>query len=158
MLKKYPILLLILCLLLPLSVGFIAGMATSASIDDWYAGLRKPSFNPPNSIFGPVWTMLYVLMGYSLFLILTKGSAAMRNRNRLVFIIQLALNFLWSFLFFYFEEPLLALIDIVLLWLAIAWMTRTFYTQYRPAGLVNIPYLLWVSFATVLNSAIVYLN
>ena len=82
----------------------------------------------------------------------------MRNRNRLVFGIQLALNFLWSFLFFYFEEPLLALIDIVLLWFAIAWMIRTFYTQYRPAGLVNIPYLLWVSFATVLNSAIVYLN
>lgn len=156
--RKYPWILFLFCLLLPLIVGGISGIATVKSLDSWYAGLNKPFFNPPNSVFGPVWTLLYTLMGISLYLVLRRTQIHLRNRALRVFLFQLGLNFLWSFLFFYFENPLLALFDIVMLWLCILWMIRLFFREDHWAGLLNIPYLLWVTFATSLNAAIYMLN
>lgn len=150
--------LFLLCLGVPLIVGGIAGFATVTSLESWYAGLNKPSFNPPNWIFGPVWTTLYALMGISLFLILREKAWSWKNSSLRIFALQLLLNFLWSFFFFYFESPLLALIDIFLLWASILWMLLDFYPKSKAAALLNIPYLMWVSFASILNGAIFLLN
>lgn len=150
--------LFLLCLGVPLIVGGIAGFATVTSLESWYAGLNKPSFNPPNWIFGPVWTTLYALMGISLFLVLREEEWNWKNSSLRVFALQLLLNFLWSFFFFYFESPLLALIDIFLLWASILWMLLDFYPKSKAAALLNIPYLMWVSFASILNGAIFLLN
>lgn len=150
--------LFLLCLGVPLMVGGIAGFATVTSLESWYAGLNKPSFNPPNWIFGPVWTTLYALMGISLFLILREEAWSWKNSSLRIFALQLLLNFLWSFFFFYFESPLLALIDIFLLWASILWMLLDFYPKSKAAALLNIPYLMWVSFASILNGAIFLLN
>lgn len=156
--QKYPWVLFLLCLGVPLIVGGIAGFATVTSLESWYAGLNKPSFNPPNWIFGPVWTTLYALMGISLFLILREEAWSWKNSSLRIFALQLLLNFLWSFFFFYFESPLLALIDIFLLWASILWMLLDFYPKSKAAALLNIPYLMWVSFASILNGAIFLLN
>lgn len=138
-----------------LSVGFIAGMFTSSSISSWYSGLVKPFFNPPNWVFGPVWTILYVLMGVSLYLVWTRSPSRIAVT---FFIIQLMLNFLWSFLFFYFKNPLLAFIDIILLLIMIILTIIQFYPISKTAAFLLIPYILWVSFATILNFSIYYLN
>jgi translocator protein len=156
--KWSNILKLIASLILPLSLGAIAGIFTSHAIPDWYENLNKPSFNPPNWIFGPVWTALYFLMGISLFLIWKQNTGRDRSRAILVFMIQLILNFCWSFIFFYFHHLGLALIEILLLWLSIFLMIRLFYKIRPVAAYINIPYLLWVTFATVLNAAYYFLN
>jgi tryptophan-rich sensory protein len=148
----------IIALVLPLLVGGIAGIFTSQSVTGWYSTLNKPSFNPPDWIFGPVWTVLYLLMGISFFIIWLKPADGNRNRAILVFLIQLLLNFGWSFFFFYFEMIAAALIEIIILWLSILVMILLFYRINRPAALLQIPYLLWVSFAAVLNGAIFFLN
>lgn len=155
---KNKIVLLLLCLLIPLAVGFIAGMATAESITTWYAGLNKPFFNPPNYLFGPVWTLLYTLMGVSLFLVLRVGPHPLRSRAITIFSLQLVLNAMWSFIFFAFRSPGWALAEIGLMWTCILYMIFIFGRISRVAGLLQIPYLLWVSFATVLNAAIFYLN
>ena len=90
----------LISLLLPLSLGAIAGMFTSQSVPEWYATLNRPSFNPPNWIFGPVWTTLYILMGISFFLIWKQEASKVRIRAILIFLLQLLLNFAWSFIFF----------------------------------------------------------
>lgn len=155
---KNKFVLLLLCLLIPLIVGFLSGMATAESITTWYAGLNKPSFNPPNYLFGPVWTLLYTLMGVSLFLILRVGPHPLRSKAIVIFSVQLVLNALWSFLFFAFHAPGWALLEIGLLWVCILYMIFMFGRISRVAGLLQIPYLLWVTFATLLNAAIYYLN
>ena len=145
-------------ILLPLSLGAIAGMFTSQSVPEWYATLNRPSFNPPNWIFGPVWTTIYILMGISFFLIWKQEASKVRNRAILIFLLQLLLNFAWSFIFFYFNMIGLALVEIILLWISIVMMLVVFYKIKPIASYINIPYLLWVTFATVLNASYYILN
>ena len=148
----------LISILLPLSLGAIAGMFTSQSVPEWYATLNRPSFNPPNWIFGPVWTTLYILMGISFFLIWKQEASKVRNRAILIFLLQLLLNFAWSFIFFYFNMIGLALVEIILLWINIVLMLVVFYKIKPVASYINIPYLLWVTFATVLNASYYILN
>lgn len=149
---------LILSLILPLSIGGFAGMFTSKAIPVWYATLNSPSFNPPNWLFGPVWTTLYLIMGFSLYLIWKQEKSKERNLAILVFFIQLALNFAWSFIFFYFNNIGLAFAEIIILWLSIVVMLFQFYKIKPLAAYINIPYLLWVSFASMLNLSYFLLN
>jgi tryptophan-rich sensory protein len=156
--KPGNILMLILCIALPLLVGGIAGYATSSNISNWYTYLTKPSFNPPNYLFGPVWTTLYILMGISLFLIWKSPEGKNRSNSLTLFFIQLLLNFAWSFIFFQFHQVGAAFIEIILLWVSILLMIRAFYGTVTLAAYLQIPYLLWVTFATLLNGSILYLN
>jgi len=149
---------LIASLLLPLGIGGIAGMFTTEAIPGWYASLNQPSFNPPNWVFGPVWTTLYIIMGISLFMIWRLDAGKQRNQAILIFLAQLLLNFCWSFFFFYFQMIGFALIDIVALWILIFIMLIRFYKLKPIAAYINIPYLLWVTFATALNLAYFFLN
>jgi translocator protein len=156
--NKYKIIKLVVSLVLPVGVGAIAGLFTAQAVPEWYASLNQPSFNPPNWVFGPVWTVLYILMGISLFLIWKLDPGKERKRAILVFLLQLLLNFGWSFLFFYFKMIGFALIEIILLWISIVVMIFLFYKIQPKAAYINIPYLLWVTFATILNSAYYFLN
>jgi tryptophan-rich sensory protein len=156
--NKIQILKLLVSILLPLVLGAIAGMFTAQSVPEWYAGLNQPSFNPPNWIFGPVWTILYLLMGISLFLVWKQKASKKRNLAILIFLIQLLLNFAWSFIFFYFNRIGIALVEIVLLWISIVLMLFLFYRIKPMASYINIPYLLWVTFALVLNAGYYFLN
>lgn len=156
--KLKNVFLLVGCILLPLVVGGLSGYATVSSISTWYVTLQKPSFNPPNYLFGPVWTALYTLMGISLFLVARTSNSALRTSAFWVFGIQLALNFMWSVLFFNFHWLGFALLEILLMWLSILVMIRIFRQLSPAAGYLQIPYLLWVSFATLLNASIWYLN
>ena len=155
---KTQILKLLISIILPLSLGAIAGMFTAQSVPEWYATLNKPSFNPPDWIFGPVWTSLYILMGISLFLIWKQVASKERNLAILIFFLQLLLNFAWSFIFFYFNMIGIALIEIVLLWIGIIIMSVLFYKIKPMAAYINIPYLIWVTFATILNVSYYLLN
>ncbi|MGX5820895.1 TspO/MBR family protein [Chitinophaga lutea] len=149
---------LIISLAIPLAVGAIASWFTSANVRTWYPTLEKPSFNPPNAVFGPVWTVLYILMGISLYLVWRLPASQARNRALWIFGVQLLLNFWWSIFFFEFHQIGLALMDIILLWLAIIFMIRHFLRLSPVAAHLQWPYLAWVSFATVLNASIWYLN
>lgn len=150
---------LVIAIALPLVVGGLSGYATSGGVSTWYPTLVKPPFNPPAWIFGPVWTLLYITMGVAAFLVWRQGLAAEGVRLALaVFIIQLALNGLWSILFFGLQAPGWALVEIILLWLAIAATLVLFWRVVPAAGLLLIPYLAWVSFATVLNASLWWLN
>lgn len=146
------------CMLLTLSVGAISGIATSSGINEWFTALNKPSFNPPNYLFGPVWTLLYLLMGISLFLILQSPKNELKNKAIATFTIQLSLNFLWSFLFFKFQLLGIAFFEIILIWISILVMIFVFNKINKTAARLQIPYLLWVSFASILNGAIWWLN
>ncbi len=156
--KTFNIGKLLISIILPLSIGAIAGIFTARAIPEWYATLNQPSFNPPNWIFGPVWTMLYLIMGISFFLIWKLESGKERNQAIVIFLVQLLLNFGWSFCFFYFKMIGIALIEILLLWSTIVLMLTRFYKLKPLAAYLNIPYLLWVTFATMLNAAYFYLN
>lgn len=147
---------LFLCILLPLLVGGISGYFTSQSITTWYVFLIKPTFNPPNYLFGPVWTTLYILMGISFYMIVNQAKIHWSLVG--IFVLQLILNFFWSFIFFNYHLLGLALAEIILLWLSIFTMIILFYKNNKWAALINIPYLLWVSFATILNYSIYKLN
>jgi benzodiazapine receptor len=149
---------LIISIILPLSVGAIAGMFTSQAVPIWYASLNRPFFSPPNWVFGPVWTSLYILLGISFFLIWKEEASKERDLAIKVFSIQMLLNFAWSFLFFYFNLIGAALIEIILLWISIAAMIYLFYKIKPFAAYLNVPYLLWVSFATILNAGYYFLN
>ena len=156
--NKSQIFKLIVSLLLPLGLGAIAGMFTAEAIPGWYASLNRPSFNPPDWVFGPVWTALYLLMGISLFLIWKQKTTKVRNLSIFVFFIQQILNVGWSFIFFYFNRIDLALFEIILLWISIVIMMVSFYKIKPLAAYLNIPYLLWVTFAAILNAAYFFLN
>lgn len=136
-----------------LGAGIIGSFFTVSSIPNWYATLNKPLFSPPNWIFGPVWTILYILMGISLYLIWQK-----KKKVPLIFWIQLILNLVWSIIFFGYKNSILALIDIVVLWFAIALTIKAFNKINKLAAKLLVPYFFWVSFATILNLAIVLLN
>ena len=156
--KISDLIILLICIIIPLAAGSVSGIASATGVNDWYLGISKPSFNPPGWIFGPVWTLLYILMGISLFLVWKGSSGPMRTRAVLVFSGQLILNFLWSFLFFYFHWLLISLIEILMIWFFILWMILLFRKISKTAAYLQIPYLLWVSFATVLTAAIYFLN
>ena len=148
----------ILCVLLTLSIGAVGGIATASSVNDWYVTLNKPVFNPPNYLFGPVWTTLYLLMGISFYWILQNPASALKTKAVLMFCTQLFLNFCWSFLFFKFQWLGIAFIEILTVWISILLMIVTFYKIKPKAAYLQLPYLLWVSFASVLNGCIWYLN
>ena len=142
-----------------MGVGGLSGLATSSSVRDWYPALAKPSFNPPPEIFGPVWTVLYVLMGIALYLVWRQGWQRPEVRVAvLLFAAQLVLNGLWSLFFFGMRAPGLALIDIGLLWVLLVATVIAFWRVARPAGMLLVPYLAWVSFAALLNGSIWWLN
>ena len=152
------IIVLILCISLTLFIGAISGIATASGINNWYVTLNKPVFNPPNYLFGPVWTVLYILMGVSFYLILQSKNSILKKRAIMIFFIQLFLNFCWSFLFFKFQLVGIAFIEIIFIWVSIIIMIVAFYKINKIASCLQIPYLLWVSFASVLNGSIWILN
>ena len=142
-----------------LAIGGISGYLTSNEIPTWYTTLNKPSFNPPNWIFGPVWTTLYVLMGIAFWLVWKSNAEfSIKKRAMTFFIIQLVLNFFWSILFFSFHQLGLALVEIILLWTFIVFSIISFFPISKTASYLLVPYVLWVSFASVLNFAIWNLN
>ena len=139
--------------------GIVGSFFTRPSIPGWYAGLVKPSFNPPNWIFGPVWTTLYVLMGLAAYLVYEKGLRRNDVRKALaVFGGQLVLNALWSIVFFGAHQILGAAVLIVVLWAMILATILLFSRISKAAAYLLIPYILWVSFATVLNISLYVLN
>jgi tryptophan-rich sensory protein len=150
---------------LPLSIliceltGLIVTPLTIASIPTWYQTLNKPFFNPPNWLFGPVWTLLYFMMGISMYLIwkldLKKKQVGIALQ---LFWLQLGFNAFWSILFFGLRQPLIAFFDIIALWITIAFTIRRFTSLSKPAAYLLVPYMGWVSFAALLNLAIVILN
>jgi translocator protein len=138
-----------------LAVGFGAGLVTAPAVVEWYPTLAKPSWNPPNWLFAPAWTLLYVMMAIAAWLVWKAGNA---GAALLLWAAQLALNFAWSLLFFGARSPGLALIEVAVLWLAIAATIFAFSFKSRTATFLMVPYLCWVSFAAALNAAIVMLN
>ncbi len=142
--------------ILTLAVGAAAGLATRSGVTGWYGSLAKPSFNPPNWVFAPVWTTLYVLMAVSAWRVWrARGLFAWQLQ---LFFIQLVLNFAWSFIFFSAHWIGIALVEIVILLVAIAGMAASFLKIDRAAALLLLPYLFWVSFATLLNAELYRLN
>jgi benzodiazapine receptor len=142
----------------PLVLGAVAGFITAKAIPTWYVTLNRPAISPPNWLFGPVWSTLYVLMGFSLFMILRLPDSRERTFALRIYIVQLLLNFLWSFLFFYFKNIGLALIEIIVLWICILKMILVFRKLNQLSAYLNLPYLCWVTFAVVLNAAYYMLN
>lgn len=139
--------------------GFLGSFFTTPAIPTWYATLKKPFFTPPNWIFGPVWVSLFLLMGISFFIIWQKKLDHPAAKNAIIFFfVQLILNIFWSIAFFEFQSPLTGLIDILLLWAAIFLTIRSFFQISKTAGFLLIPYILWVSFAALLNFSLWILN
>ena len=149
---------LILSFALVFVVAAGGSVATYDAIPTWYATLTKPPFNPPNWIFGPVWTLLYIGMAISLFLVWKEKKSKLQAKAIKVFMVQLFLNFLWSIVFFGAQNPGLALLTIVLLWSSIFYSIVLFHKINKTASYLLIPYILWVSFASVLNLFIFLLN
>jgi benzodiazapine receptor len=150
---------LVISVAIPLLVGGLSGFATARGVAEWYPTLVKPSFNPPAWVFGPVWTVLYVMMGVAAFLVWRKGLDVDGVRIALaVFAIQLALNGLWSILFFGMQAPGWALVEIALLWIAIGVTAILFWRVAPLPGALLLPYWGWVSFAAVLNASLWWLN
>ena len=144
-----------IAILIPLLVGLIGSYFTISSVNTWYSTLEKPSFNPPSWLFGPVWTILYVLMGIAFYLVWI----AKKNKTAInLYSVQLGFNLLWSLLFFGLKSPLYGLICIIALWLAIVATIFAFYKISKTAAGLMVPYILWVSFASVLNYMVFVLN
>jgi tryptophan-rich sensory protein len=136
--------------------GVIGSVFTTLSITTWYADLQKPGFSPPNWVFGPVWITLYTLMGISLYLVWNKKKNIKIPLT--LFFIQLILNSIWSIIFFGLQNPFYALIEIIILWIMILLTIISFYKVSKKAGLLLLPYIIWVSVATILNYYIWILN
>lgn len=151
---------IVIALAICLMVGYSASIVTRPSVETWYPTIAKPVFNPPNWIFMPVWTLLYVLMAVAAGLVWDK----IKEQNQEVkvalgfFLIQLTLNAIWSYIFFGLKNPMLALIEIVLLWLMIYETYLKFSKINKTAGYLLIPYMVWVAFAGILNASIWWLN
>jgi tryptophan-rich sensory protein len=140
-------------------VGLLGTPFTLTAIPNWYATLNKPFFAPPNWIFGPVWTLLYCLMGVAFYLIWKQGFKKKNVKEAgTYFLVQLVLNCIWTPIFFGLRSPILGLIVIVAMWAAIVLTMKKFYPLSRAAFYLLIPYLLWVSFATLLNASLAVLN
>ena len=150
---------LIVSIIICQMAGVIGTIFTVDSISGWYTGLTKPDFNPPNWIFGPVWILLYLMMGVSLFLVWREDlKNAVVKKAFYIFMVQLLFNTLWSIVFFGFQSISSALIIIIVLWLLIIYTILNFLKISRTSGILLIPYLLWVTFAVILNFFIFKLN
>ena len=150
---------LVLSIVICEAAGGVGAIFTSPKIAGWYQTLKKPWFTPPSWLFGPAWATLFLLMGIALYLVWSKGLEFKAIRPAIIiFIAQFALNILWSALFFGLKQPLAGLIEIAVLWVAILLTIVYFWAVSRPTGILLLPYILWVSFATALNAAIVFLN
>lgn len=154
------ILRIVLVVVTCVTIGYLSGMVTRDNIATWYPTLIKPIFNPPNWIFAPVWSILYVMIGVAGGMIWNRidtDEESVKSAFK-IFIAQLTLNALWSYIFFGLHNPLLALIEIIILWLLIFEMYNRFAKIDKVAGKLILPYLAWVSFATILNASIWWLN
>jgi len=149
---------LAISIIIPFIAAAIGSIFTSQTVSNWYLTLQKPSFNPPSWIFSPVWTTLYLLMGISLYLVWAKKTKTKKTTAYWAFGIQLGLNALWSMMFFGLKSPTLAFANIIALLAAMIVTTIKFYKISKTSAYLFIPYILWVSFATILNLAIVILN
>jgi tryptophan-rich sensory protein len=149
---------LIVLLVICFAAAGIGGAVTTPKIPGWYATLAKPSWNPPNWIFGPVWSALYCCMAVAAWLVWRKGGLAGARLPLALFGVQLFLNVLWSYLFFGLQRPGLAFSEVLLLWASIAATMVLFWQRSTLAGMLFVPYLAWVSFASVLNFTIWRLN
>jgi len=149
---------------IPALVGWVLICFAAASLGglfmpgEWYASLKKPTWNPPAWIFGPVWTALYTIMAVTAWLVWKRGGLATQRGALLFFLVQLLFNALWSPLFFGLHLPGLAFVDLLLLWLALLATVAAFWKTRRLAGAMLLPYLAWVTFAGALNFAIWRLN
>ncbi len=144
-----------LCLL----IGFLSSIATQSSIDTWYTTLKKPSFNPPNWIFAPVWTLLYIMMGVAAGMVWSRGFYHKWVKTALYhFGFQLLLNAAWSIFFFGLQNPFIALLDIIALFILLMFTFRWFKVVNTTAAYLLIPYIIWVAFAAALNFSIWRLN
>ncbi|RYD78821.1 MAG: tryptophan-rich sensory protein [Sphingobacteriales bacterium] len=148
---------IIICVALCAGLGFASGFSTAGEINGWYATIQKPSWNPPNWIFGPVWTTLYVLMGIAAALI-WHSKDERRSKALGLFVVQFIFNLAWSFIFFNQHQIGLAFAEIIIMLVLIIATTVSFYKIKPAAAYLMMPYILWVSFATVLNGAIWMLN
>ena len=150
---------LIVCLAVTFCAPALGSYFTRQSLSGWYADLNKPFFNPPSWLFGPVWTVLYLLMGIAVFLVWQKGSGNRLVRTAIgLYIMQLFLNGLWSPIFFGLKMPFLAFFEILLLWCAVVLTIWAFARVSKPAALLLVGYIGWISFAAVLNFSIWMLN
>lgn len=154
--KSFPK--LVISIALPFIAGGIGSYFTYPAIDSWYRTLEKPSFSPPDFLFGPVWTILYILMGISFYLVWSSARSKKREWAMKLFIFQLVLNASWSIVFFGLQNPLIGLINIVALWFGIILTIHIFSHISKSASYLLYPYIVWVTFAAVLNLAIVILN
>jgi tryptophan-rich sensory protein len=148
---------IILCVLLCVGLGVASGFSTIDSIGGWYQTIQKPSWNPPNWLFGPVWTLLYIMMGISVALV-WHGRHNAKKSAMMLFVVQLMLNLLWSYIFFGKQNIFLAFIEIIIMWIFILLTIIYFYRINKTSAYLLIPYLLWVSFAAFLNYYIYVLN
>lgn len=149
----------ILSIAITLSIGALGGFATAQSVKTWYPLLNKPSFNPPNWLFAPVWTSLYILIGIAAYLVWVKRDQVQHfPRTAAIYFIQLILNLAWSFIFFYLHEIGFALAEIIVLLMVVILNAVMFYKTDKWAGLLFIPYILWVSFASFLTYNLFILN
>lgn len=147
------------CILVPVISGAIVGLLTMGGILNWYATVNKPWFTPPGYVFGPVWTVLYILMGISLYLVVSQGWEKKSVKTGvLIFALQLVANLVWSVLFFGLQSPIAGLVDIFLLLALIIATIVAFYRVSKPAAMLLAPYLAWVCIATCLNAGVVLLN
>lgn len=157
--KKSDILKLIVSILIPLTAGFIGSIATMSSISTWFTTLAKPAWTPPNWAFALIWTTLFILMGIALFLVWRQGLWRKDVKIAvIIFAVQLVLNVLWSIIFFGLQFLTGGLIEIVFLWIAILATIITFYRISKPAGILLLPYIIWVTIASYLTYTVYLLN
>jgi len=149
---------LVAAVVLCLAVAGLGGLATAPNVGGWYVELVKPAWTPPGWVFGPVWSVLYLMMAVAAWLVWRQGGLAVAAVPLGLFVVQLLLNGVWSWLFFALHSPGAALVDIVLLWAAIVATTVAFWRRSTLAGVLLAPYLAWVSFAVALNFAVWRLN
>ena len=149
---------LLISILIVFSAGFISSLFTTPNISTWYAFIIKPSFSPPNWLFAPAWSLLYILMAVAAFLVWNKRNNPKTKSALMFYGIQLILNALWSIIFFGMHNPGLAFLEIIFLWSFILITLIKFYKINKTAGLLFIPYILWVSFASILNLFVWMIN
>ena len=150
---------LVISILIPLVIGSLSGFFTVTGVGSWYQTINRPSWNPPSWVFGPVWTLLYILMGIALYLVWkSESSPRMKQTAILLFSLQLLLNFCWSFIFFSLHEIGWALVEMIGLWMMILLTILVFARIHKTAAWLLVPYISWVSFATLLTYTIWQLN
>ena len=150
---------LIISILIPVAVGAVSGFFTSSEIPGWYQTINKPTWNPPSWLFGPVWTTLYVMMGVALSLIWkSDASQSVKKTAIILFAVQLVFNFFWSFIFFNQHQIGWAVVEIITMWIFILLTIFAFAPINKIAAWLLVPYISWVSFATILNYTIWQLN